>query len=289
VEQPGGSPSFLNGLRIVWAERDFRKLFATRLVSQGGDGVFNAGFAAYAFFSATTFPDPIAAVYAFAVLYLPYSLIGPFAGVFIDRWSRRQVLVWSALIRGCMVVIAGLVVLAGQTGLPLYISALAVLGVNRFFLSAVSAGTPHVVSRENLVIANAVAPTAGTIMGFIGGVAGLGVHLITGGGHAGSAATLLVGGLCYAAAALLALRMRRDLLGPDETDISDLPLLRALAKTDNPATIGPVPPGAPAAPASRLAPSKQARLLLARRPPAREPPGPAWPISRATCGSCSEA
>ena len=248
MEQPGGSPSFLNGLRIVWAERDFRKLFATRLVSQGGDGVFNAGFAAYAFFSATTFPDPVAAVYAFAVLYLPYSLIGPFAGVFIDRWSRRQVLVWSALIRGCMVVIAGLVVLAGQTGLPLYISALAVLGVNRFFLSAVSAGTPHVVSRENLVIANAVAPTAGTIMGFIGGVAGLGVHLITGGGHAGSAATLLVGGLCYAAAALLALRMRRDLLGPDETDISDLPLLRALAKTDNPATIGPVPPGAPAAP-----------------------------------------
>jgi MFS family permease len=227
VEQQGGSPSFLDGLRIVWAERDFRKLFATRLVSQGGDGVFNAGFAAYAFFSATTFPDPTAAVYAFAVLYLPYSLIGPFAGVFIDRWSRRQVLVWSALIRGCLVVIAGLVVLAGQTGVPLYISALAVLGVNRFFLSAVSAGTPHVVSRENLVIANAVAPTAGTILGFVGGVAGLGVHLATGGGHAGSAATLLTGGVCYAAAGLLALRMRRDLLGPDETDISDLPMLRA--------------------------------------------------------------
>ena len=130
--------SFGSDLREVLAERDFRKLFASRLVSQTGDGVFNAGFAAYAFFSAQTFPDPVAAVNAFAVLYLPYSLIGPFAGVFIDRWSRRQIIVWGALIRAAMVVVAGFIVLAGQTGIPLYISALAVLGVNRFFLSASS-------------------------------------------------------------------------------------------------------------------------------------------------------
>jgi MFS family permease len=221
VQQSGESHSFIVGLRIILAERDFRKLFAARLVSQGGDGVFNAGFAAYAFFSAATFPNPVAAVYAFAVLYLPYSLIGPFAGVFIDRWSRRQVLVWSALVRACMVAIAGVVVLSGQTGVPLYISALAVLGVNRFFLSAVSAGTPHVVSHDNLVVANAVAPTAGTIIGFVGGLLGLGVHFITGGGHGGSAATLLTGGACYVVAGLLATRMHRDLLGPDKPDTPD--------------------------------------------------------------------
>jgi hypothetical protein len=48
----------------------------------------------------------------------------------------------------------------------------------------------------------------------VGGLAGLGVHLATGGGHLGSAATLLFGGACYAVAGLLGLRMRRDLLGP---------------------------------------------------------------------------
>ena len=196
------------------AERDFRKLFACRLVSQTGDGVFNAGFAAYAFFSAQTFPNPVAAVDAFAVLYLPYSLIGPFAGVFIDRWSRRQIIVWGALIRAAMVAVTGFIVLAGQTGVPLYVSALAVLGVNRFFLSAVSAGTPHVVRRDKLVMANAVAPTSGTIVGFVGGVVGLGVHFLSGGGLAGSAATLWFGGACYVAAGLLGLRMARDLLGP---------------------------------------------------------------------------
>jgi MFS family permease len=210
--------SFGADLRAVLTERDFRQLFATRLVSQAGDGVFNAGFTAYAFFSAASFPDPAAAVDAFAVLYLPYSLIGPFAGVLIDRWSRRQIIVYGALIRAAMVAVAGLVVLSGQTGVPLYISALAVLGVNRFFLSAVSAGTPHVVHAEKLVMANAVAPTSGTVVVLVGGVVGLGVHLLTGGGLAGSAATLWFAGACYVAAGLLGTRMPRDLLGPLETE-----------------------------------------------------------------------
>jgi len=214
VAPAGGRSSFWADLKAVLAERDFRKLFAARLVSQTGDGVFNAGFAAYAFFSAQSFPNPAAAVYAFTVLYVPYSLIGPFAGVFIDRWSRRQIIVYGALLRSAMVAVAGFVVLSGQTGVPLYISALAVLGVNRFFLSAVSAGTPHVVHADKLVMANAVGPTCGTIVGFVGGVVGLGVHLVSGGGLAGSAATLWFAGACYIVAGLLGTRLAKDLLGP---------------------------------------------------------------------------
>jgi len=212
----GRRSSFWADLKSVLAEQDFRKLFAARLVSQTGDGVFNAGFAAYAFFSAQSFPNPAAAVYAFTVLYVPYSLIGPVAGVFIDRWSRRQIIVYGALLRSAMVAVAGFVVLGGQTGVPLYISALAVLGVNRFFLSAVSAGTPHVMPADKLVMANAVAPTSGTIVGFVGGVVGLGVHLVTGGGLAGSAATLWFAGACYIVAGLLGTRLGKDLLGPSE-------------------------------------------------------------------------
>jgi MFS family permease len=207
--------SFVGDLRAVLAERRFRRLFATRLVSQTGDGVFNAGLAAYVFFSAGSFPNPTAAVSAFAVLYLPYSLLGPFAGVFIDRWSRRQILVWSALIRAALVALTALLVAEGTLGVPLYVCAIAVLGVNRFFLSSLSAALPHVISQDKLVMANSVGPTSGTIAGFIGGVAGLGVHLATGGGHVGSAATLLAGGACYAAAGLTGATMPRDLLGPN--------------------------------------------------------------------------
>jgi MFS family permease len=211
--RPAGH-SFLGDLRTVLAERNFRRLFATRLVSQTGDGMFTAGLGAYVFFNATSFPNPGAAAAAFAVLYLPYSLIGPFAGVFIDRWSRRQILVWSALLRATFVALTASLVFSGRLGPPLYISVLAVLGVNRFFLSSLSAALPHVVAEDTLVMANAIAPTVGTIVSFAGGLAGLGIHFATGGGQGGSAVTLLVAGGCYLIAGAIGATMHRDLLGP---------------------------------------------------------------------------
>src|SRR5262247_4770704 len=155
--------SFLGELRAILAERNFRRLFATRLISQTGDGMFTAGLGAYVFFNATSFPNPGAAAAAFTVLYLPYSLIGPFAGVFIDRWSRRQILVWSALLRSLFVALTAAFMALGNRGVLLYVAVLLVLGVNRFFLSALSAALPHVVAEDKLVMANSVSPTAGGI------------------------------------------------------------------------------------------------------------------------------
>ena len=222
------SPAAL-GLRSVLAEPGFRRLFATRLISQAGDGVYTAGFGAYVFFSATTYPNPPAAASAFAVLYLPYSLIGPFAGVFIDRWSRRQILLVSALVRAGLVAVTALLVLSGRLGVPLYVSALAALGVNRFFLASLSAALPHVVCDDKLVIANSVAPTVGGIVTSVAGLAGVGARLLLGGGHGSAAVIVLVAGACYLLAGLTAATMRRDLLGPvQEAARAQEPLSRAL-------------------------------------------------------------
>ena len=116
------SSTFLGDLRTVLAERGFRRLFATRLVSQTGDGIITAGVGTYVFFNASTFPDPAAGAAAFAALYVPYSLIGPFAGVFIDRWSRRQILVWSALLRTAFVALTAALMAAGSHGPPPWFS-----------------------------------------------------------------------------------------------------------------------------------------------------------------------
>jgi MFS family permease len=206
--------SFIGDLRTVLASSGFRKLYLTRLSSQAGDGIFNAGLASYVFFNATSFPDPGAAAISFAVLYLPYSLIGPFAGVFIDRWSRRQILVWSALVRAVCVALTAVFIGTGTLGLPVWLAALVVLGVNRFFLSALSAALPHVVEGDELVMANSVGPTSGTVVAFVGGILGAAVHVASGGGHLGSAVTLLIGGLCYLLAGVAAMRMSRSSLGP---------------------------------------------------------------------------
>jgi MFS family permease len=210
----GTRRTFVSDLRAVLAERGFRRLFATRLVSQTGDGILTAGVGTYVFFNASTFPSPAAGAAAFAVLYLPYSLIGPFAGVFIDRWSRRQILVYSALIRAVFVVATAALMVAGNRGAPLYIAVLAVLGVNRFFLSSLSAALPHVVAGDTLVMANSVSPTVGGVMSSIGGIIALGLNAATGDSERGAAVTVLAAGGCYVAAGLVAATMRKDLLGP---------------------------------------------------------------------------
>ena len=205
-------------LRGVLAGRDFRRLFATRLVSQAGDGIVTAGVGTYVFFNATTFPSPAAGAAAFAVLYLPYSLIGPFAGVFIDRWSRRQILVRSALLRSVFVALTAASMALGNRGALLYVAVLLVLGVNRFFLSSLSVALPHVVAEDKLVMANSVSPTIGGISATIGGIVALGLNVATGNTERGAAITLLFGGACYVAASLVAATMARDRLGPARPD-----------------------------------------------------------------------
>jgi MFS family permease len=198
----------------VLVERNFRRLLATRLVSQAGDGIVTAAVTAYVFFNAATFPNPAAAAAAFTVLYVPYSLVGPFAGVFIDRWSRRQILALSALVRSLLVVATAAVMASGSRGVLLYVAVLFVLGVNRFFLASLSAALPHVVAEDKLVMANSVSPTAGGITSGIGGIVALALNAATGNTERGAAITMLAGGVCYVAAGLVALTMGRDLLGP---------------------------------------------------------------------------
>ena len=162
--------SFAGDLRAVVRHRDFRRLFGTRLTSQAADGAFQAALASLFFFSPEKQTSASSVAAAFATLLLPYSLVGPFAGVLLDRWRRRQILVVSNLLR------------AGDgarrrrrssrhdvTGLPLYVAVLACLSVNRFFLAGLSAALPHVVIRDELVMANTVSTTSGTIVAILGG------------------------------------------------------------------------------------------------------------------------
>src|SRR5262249_27459480 len=112
------------------------------------------------------------------------------------------------------VVLTAALMALGNRGVPLYVAVLLVLGVNRFFLSALSAALPHVVAEDELMMANSVSPTVGGVAAIVGGVAALGLNVATGNTERGAAITLLAGGACYVAASLVAKTMARDLLGP---------------------------------------------------------------------------
>ncbi|MGH3244402.1 MAG: MFS transporter [Spirillospora sp.] len=194
--------------------RDFRRLYATRLASQLTDGVFQVALAGYVFFSPERQTTAAQAAAAFAVTLLPYSALGPFAGVFIDRWQRRQILLWTPILRALLVLAVAGLVAAGRDGPGFFIGVLTVLGVNRFFLAALSAALPHVVRRDHLVTANAFSVTSGTIIAFLGGGAGYLLRRVFGTGNHGTALILVAAAGLFLAAGVIATTLPRRLLGP---------------------------------------------------------------------------
>jgi hypothetical protein len=113
-------------------------------------------------------------------------------------------------------VVTAALMVAGNRGVPLYVAVLAVLGVNRFLLSALSTALPRVTPAGRLVVANALSDTAGGIMSALGGIIALGLNAAAGDTERGAALTALIGGGCYVAASLVATIMPRDLLGPGQ-------------------------------------------------------------------------
>lgn len=204
-------------VRGLLVRRDFRRLLGTRLLGQFGDGVFQAALAGTVLFNPQRAADPVDVAAGFAVLLLPYSLVGPFAGVWLDRWSRRQVLLRANVLRAGLVAVVAALVLSGVQGVGFYAAGLAVFSVNRFVLAALSAGLPHTTDDSSLVSANAVSTTSGAVATVVGGGAALALLQLTGSDDAGYATLALSAALPYlAAAAVVAGFAARD-LGPDHT------------------------------------------------------------------------
>lgn len=206
------------GPRRLLAVPDFRRLLASRLASQWGDGLFQAGLAGAVLFNPERHAEPSAIAAGFAVLLLPYSIVGPFAGALLDRWDRRRVLVVANLTRAVFILLTAAAVGAGFTGLTLYASALVVTGVSRFVGSGLSASLPHVVPDDHLVEANAFATTLGAMAAALGAGTAVGLRGLLGNGDGGSGWTTSCAIAGSLIAAFVASRFRKGVLGPDEVD-----------------------------------------------------------------------
>jgi MFS family permease len=217
-------------LRVLMQFRDFRRLLTVRLLSQLSDGVYQVALAAYVVFTPQKQASAAAIAGAMAVLLLPYSLIGPFTGVLLDRWRRRQVLLYCNMSRAVLAACTAVLILVRVPDWLFYLSALSVTGVNRFVLAGLSAALPRVVDGERLVIANSVSPTAGTIAATAGGSTAFLVHLVMAAGGGADAVVVGIAAALYLCAGLSARTMAVGLLGPDP-DVLQPRIGAALAST----------------------------------------------------------
>lgn len=205
----------LRDLRELLRLQDFRRLFTVRLVSQAGDGMFQIGLATLFFFSPESQGTAASIAVAFAILLAPFTLVGPWAGVLLDRWRRRQVLVVANAARTAVTVAIAVVILAWGVGPVVYVLALLTLSLNRFLLAALSASLPRVVDGPLLLTANALVPTLGAAAAGGGALLGLLVGLTTSEGSLQDAVSLGAAAILFAAASGLALVFAPDRLGPE--------------------------------------------------------------------------
>jgi hypothetical protein len=203
--------------RSVRTLPEFWRLLELRAVSQFGDGLFQAGLAGAILFNPDRAAEPWAIAGAFAVLFLPYSVLGPFAGALLDRWDRRLVLIAANLGRLLLVLGVAALLAAGTSDLPILFGALVVNGFTRFVSSGLSAALPDVVPREQVVTMNAVATATGAASAFLGANFMLLPRWVFGADDAGAAAIIFIVALPVAVALVLSVRFHPDVLGPHES------------------------------------------------------------------------
>lgn len=171
------------GVRDVLRIRDFRNLFAGQVVSDIGDGIT-------VLLVLLVIHDLTGSATALALMAIaeavPAFTIGLVAGVYVDRWNRRRIMLAADLLR------AGIVLAFALVQTPALVPLLYVLGFTQasiatFFRPARGALLPHIVPAHGLPAANGLAQASQVIGNLVGaGLAGL-IFATFGSGLAGFA------------------------------------------------------------------------------------------------------
>ena len=200
----------------------FSRLLAVRWSGQMTDGIFQSALASFVLFSPDRQTNALNAALGFAVVLLPYSIVGPFVGTVLDRISRQRALFFSNFLRSVNLLIVALLVFTGTTGVALTVVVLIAFGINRLILAALSAGLPLLVNPNSLVTANAMAVTGGSVLVVVGGGIGVGVRALVDSlaiaDHA-DALLIVLASSGYFISALLTTRMAKFEIGPQPHEI----------------------------------------------------------------------
>ncbi|CAB4839532.1 MAG: MFS transporter [Actinobacteria bacterium] len=200
------------------------RLLRIRWTGQLTDGLFQSALASFVLFSPERQASAVNAAVAFAVVLLPYSVVGPFVGTILDRFSRQRAIFLANIVRAATLGVIALLMFNDRTGVEITVFVLIAFGVNRLILAGLSAGIPLMTNPQSLIAANALAVTGGSVWVVLGGGIGLGIRQLVNGvesaNHA-DALLVLVAAFGYLIAALLAALLRKNEIGPLSHEIAE--------------------------------------------------------------------
>ncbi|WP_278261188.1 hypothetical protein [Nocardia sp. AG03] len=205
------------------------RLALLRLAAQFGDGMFQAALSGAILFNPERETDPLAIAAGFAVLLLPYSVLGPYAGALLDRWDRRTVLLVASVARALLIAATALGLFAGVGETPLLLLALATVGISRFVLAGVSAALPRVLEQRWLVPMNSLLATVASACAGVGAAAAVAVIAALGAGDTAAAIAVALSGAGSVLGAVLAIGFPARILGPESGSARSESTVHAIA------------------------------------------------------------
>ncbi len=159
-------------LRAVLKNRNFFLLWLGQIISQLGDRLDQMALIAFVYLRAPGSPLQIAKILSFTII--PVFLIGPLAGVYVDRWDRRRTMYICDLLRSILVFTIPFFLFYTKSLGPVYLIIFIVFSIGRFFVPAKLSIIPDLVDKKDLLIANSLVNTTGMIAAILGfGISGV--------------------------------------------------------------------------------------------------------------------
>ncbi|MGA3087379.1 MAG: MFS transporter [Terriglobales bacterium] len=191
--------SFASYARLLYGNRNFRRLWGAQVVSEIGDWFYT--LAIYNLLLQFTGRAGSVAL-ALVLQVLPQTLIGPTAGVMNDRLRRKHVMIASDVGR-MLIVLCMLLIRSKQQVWLVYPLLMSETLLVAFFEPARNAVIPNIVEREDVVVANTLASTTWSVNLMLGATLGGVVAALL-----GRDAVFLLNALSFAASAALIGGMR---------------------------------------------------------------------------------
>jgi len=139
--------------QLLKNNRNFRNLLWGQIVSEMGNWFnFIAGLGLVRVVSEAS---PMAAGILFVARLLPFALFSPIAGTFVDRFSRRQVMIWSDVIR-VFVALSFVLVTSAENLWIAYLGTVLLATFGAFFEGAKNAATPNMTGKDGLLAGTAL-------------------------------------------------------------------------------------------------------------------------------------
>lgn len=152
--------------RDVLKNRSFLFLWLGQIISNFGERLNQMALIALIYKKAPGSTVELAKLLFFTAV--PVFLIGPIAGVYVDRWDRKRVMIISDILRGILVLAIPFFILFFKNFIPIYILVFLIFSITRFFLVSKMSIIPDIVPKNMLLMANTLSDTTRMIAAFIG-------------------------------------------------------------------------------------------------------------------------